>query len=308
MNMESSIDEKAEASCIKAGKIASEISGIIREIMKPGVAALEIAEKVESEIESLGAKPAFPVTVSCDETAAHFSPLWQDKAVATGLVKVDFGVSVNGYASDNAMSFDLTENQKYEVMIEASETALDNAINFIKNNIKNQEGISLKDIGKQIQDAITIAGFSPVRNLSGHEIRQYEMHAGVTIPNYDNGNNAKLNEGIYAIEPFATSGIGIVQDGNPSGIYKLEKAKPARDAATRQILEFIQQEYRTMPFSVRWIVKKFGLRAVLSLKTLEQMGCLHQFNQLVEKSRMPVSQSEKTVLIRDNRVLVLGEN
>ncbi|MFH0831344.1 MAG: type II methionyl aminopeptidase [archaeon] len=306
--MEYTVDEEAERCCLKAGKISAKIAELIRKIVKPNMAALEIAEKVESEIENLGAMPAFPVTVSCDETAAHFSPLWQDKTVATGLVKIDFGISVNGYASDNAISFDLTENQRYEVMIKASETALDNAIKFIKNSFSNSREVLLKDIGRQIQDAITLAGFSPVRNLSGHEIRQYEMHAGITIPNYDNGNNAKLSDGIYAIEPFATSGIGIVQDGNPSGIYQLEKAKPARDASTREILKFIQQEYKTMPFSVRWIVKKFGLRAVLSLKALEQTGCLHQFNQLVEKSRMPVSQSEKTILIKNNKVLVLGEN
>lgn len=293
---------------IKTGKIAANISKYVREIVKPNVPVLEIAEKIESKIIELNAKPAFPVDVSCNEIAAHYSPFWQDKNLAEGLVKVDFGVSINGYIIDNALSFDLTAEQKYKELIKASEKALDVAINLIKNRKENDKQVAVREIGKEIYKVIVSYGFSPVRNLSGHELKQYNLHAGLTIPNYDNGNNAKLQEGVYAIEPFATPGVGLVQESKPSGVYQLSMKKAVRDAKTREILQFIESEYKTLPFAARWLIKRFGLRALLSLEILEQQGCLHQFPQLVEKSRMPVSQAEKTILLVGEKIIVLEED
>ncbi|MCS7134811.1 MAG: type II methionyl aminopeptidase, partial [Candidatus Pacearchaeota archaeon] len=60
-----------------------------------------------------------------------------------------------------------------------------------------------------------------------------------------------------------------------------------------------------LPFSERWIVKKFGTRAIVSLRFLEEASCLHHFRQLIEKTRMPVSQSEKTVIVTDDGCEVL---
>ena len=301
------LDEEAENSYIKAGRIACSIFSFAKKIVKPNAPILEIAEKIESEIIKLGGRVAFPATISCDEIAAHNSPLWQDKTIAFGLVKVDFGVTINDFISDNALSFDLSPEQKHAVLINAAESALNNSIKFIKEAKRNGSEASLGEIGNRIQEAITLAGFSPVRNLSGHELRQYMVHSGLTIPNYNNESKTELQDGAYAIEPFATSGVGVVQDGSPSGIYQLEHVKPARDSFTREMFKFIQEEYKTLPFSARWLIKKFGMRALLSLQTLEQQGCLHQFPQLVEKSRMPVSQAEKTILISGKKVIVLGE-
>jgi len=87
----------------------------------------------------------------------------------------------------------------------------------------------------------------------------------------------------------------------------LLQAKPVRDQKTREILEFIEKEYSTLPFSARWLVKKFGLRALISLKTLEQNKSLHHFMQLIEKSKMPVSQAEHTILVEKDKITVLTE-
>jgi len=116
-----------------------------------------------------------------------------------------------------------------------------------------------------------------------------------------------LEEGVYAIEPFATTGEGVVQDGKPSGIFMLLNKKPVRDRTSREVLEFIEKEYSTLPFSARWIVKKFGTRALISLKSMQQQEILHSFAELIEKSRAPVSQAEHTVLIEKGKVSVLTE-
>jgi len=60
---------------------------------------------------------------------------------------------------------------------------------------------------------------------------------------------------------------------------------------------YIIEEYSTLPFCSRWLVKKFGTRAILGLKQLEENGNIHQFAQLVEEGKGKVSQAEHTILI-----------
>jgi len=47
------------------------------------------------------------------------------------------------------------------------------------------------------------------------------------------------------------------------------------------------------------------MRALLSLRTLEENGTLHHFSQLIEKSRAPVSQFEDSILVEKGKVTVL---
>ena len=275
----------------KAGKIAAEVVKFAKQLVKPSMALLDIAEKIEAKIEALGGKCAFPVNLAINEIAAHSTPSSDDETEASGLLKVDIGVHVNGAIADTAFSLDLSEKSEYKKLIEASEKALDNATNKIK------KSITLSEVGSVIQNTITEFGFSPIRNLSGHQLGEYLVHAGITIPNCENNTLTKIEEGAYAIEPFATTGAGIVYDGGKSGIYRLEKEAGVRDAGARKIYQFILDEYKTLPFCERWLTKKFGSRTRIALIFLEKAGILHQYAQLIEKSHAPVSQAEHTILI-----------
>lgn len=277
----------------KAGEIAKEVKKYAREIIKKDASLSDIAEKIENKIIELGGKPAFPVNLSINEIAAHYTPSYDDARKAEGLLKIDIGVHIQGAIADTAFSLDLEDSEENKKLIEAAEKALSSALETAEPKIR------VSEIGKAIHHTITEAGFSPVRNLSGHELGNYLIHAGLTIPNYDNNNPAQLEEGAYAIEPFSTSGEGIVQDGAMSGIYRLEKRKAIRDSLAREILNFIELEYKTLPFCERWIVKKFGNRALMSLRLMEQAGILHQYPQLIEKSRKKVAQAEDTILVTD---------
>jgi methionyl aminopeptidase len=73
--------------------------------------------------------------------------------------------------------------------------------------------------------------------------------------------------------------------------------KNVRSPLAREILEFIVENYETLPFCERWMIKKFGTKALLGLKQLESNGNLHQFTQLVESSNSPVAQTEHTMLV-----------
>ncbi|MFH1823553.1 MAG: type II methionyl aminopeptidase [archaeon] len=284
----------------QAGKIGSEALAYAKEIVKPGMKLLELAEKVESFVEKKGAKFAFPINLSKNEIAAHSSPSNSDEEIAEGLLKIDVGVSLDGYISDLACTIDFTKENKE--LVEASEEALKNAISLIK------PGITLSEIGKTIQETIGKKGYAPIVNLSGHELKRYDLHAGLTIPNYDNNSDFELKEGmVLAIEPFATKGQGIVQDGKPSGIYKFEAKHSVRDNDARKILDYIEEEYKTLPFCSRWLVKKFGIKTLFALRSLENANSIHHYKQLVEKTKGLVSQAEATVLVTKDGCEVLAK-
>lgn len=275
----------------KAGQIAKKAIEYSREIVKKGVPLLEIAEKIDLKIIELGGKSAFPVNLSIDEAAAHCTPAFDDKSIARGLLKIDIGVHLGGYIADTAITIDLEGIEENKKLIEASEAALAKAIEKIDMDSK------LREIGKIIEKTIMIRGFQPIRNLSGHSIERYNLHSGITIPNYDNTKELELSSGVFAIEPFSTNGLGSIKDGKPSGIFAAVKSGNVREEFSREVLAFILSEYKTLPFCSRWIYKKFGSRGLLALRRIEEAGILHQYSQLIERGSGKVAQFEHTVIL-----------
>jgi len=279
---------------INAGKISAQSLEYAKTLIKENASAKEIIEKVEAKIISLGRKPAFPVQLSINEMAAHFLPIEEKILKKSDLVKIDLGVSINGFAGDIATTVEVTTNT-HKKLIEASEKALKAAIEAIK------PGIEVCKVGEIIEGVIKSYGFNPIRNLSGHSITQYNLHSGITVPNYNNGDKTKLEAGmIIAIEPFATTGNGLVKEHKASGIYALVNKRPVRDFETRRILQFIEKEYNTLPFSSVWLKKIFNpFKVTLALNTLEKEEIIHQYPQLIEKSNGIVSQAEHTLIIEN---------
>jgi len=292
--------EKTQIEKLKqAGNIAKQVKQYIKPLIKSQTPLLEIADKIEDKIIELGGKPAFPTNLSINEQAAHVTPTHNDDEIAQGLLKIDIGIQIDGYIADTAFSVDLENSKENLSLIEAAEDALTQAIKTISLTS------SLTEVGEAIEKAIQSKEAEPIRNLSGHSLGQYELHSGITIPNYPNNQDTKFQEGAYAIEPFATSGHGQVRDGKPSGIYRLEKPeKNVRDYFAREVLKFIKEEYHTLPFCSRWLVKKFNTRALLALKYLEQADILHQYPQLIEKNNGKVAQAEHTIILTEKEKIV----
>lgn len=282
----------------KAGLIASDTKKYAREFIKKGVLLVEIAEKIEVKIIELGAKPAFPTNLSINENAAHCTPLFNDLTIAEGLLKVDLGAHIDGYVADTSFSLDLENSEENKKLIESSENALKEVCNIAK------FGIAIRKIGAVIENSIKNKGFQPIQNLSGHSISHYELHAGITLPNIDNFQEKTIQEGVYAIEPFSTNGLGSVKDGKPSGIYALKKQGNVRDAFARQVLEYIKEEYKTLPFCTRWLYKKFGSRALIAMQRIEEAGLVHQYSQLIESGKGKVAQAEHTLIITEKEKII----
>ncbi|MEK6914404.1 MAG: type II methionyl aminopeptidase [Nanoarchaeota archaeon] len=284
---------------MRAGKIAAELRKFIKSYVKEEMFLTDIVKIINSKIEEKGAIPAFPPTISINEIAAHYHPSKNEETKIHGLAKIDFGVCVDGYIADTALSIDLTKNNEYKKLIEASELALKNVINLLEKNP------TLNEIGEIIQKTIESKGFSPIINLSGHSLEKYNVHAGITIPNYANGNNNRLKPGVYAIEPFATNGEGKIYSAISGNIYQIKELKNPRSQKAREILEYVNNKYKTLPFSSTEIENKFGVMSRLALNELEKQGIIHLHTTLIEKSKGIVSQSEHTVLITDKREIII---
>ena len=82
----------------------------------------------------------------------------------------------------------------------------------------------LHEIGSAVERTIRGAGFAPIVNLCGHQIARNQLHAGFSVPNYDNGDDTKIQSGMtVAIEPFATNGKGQIKNGKPGNIVRIIK-------------------------------------------------------------------------------------
>ncbi|HLD18900.1 MAG TPA: type II methionyl aminopeptidase [Candidatus Nanoarchaeia archaeon] len=283
----------------KAGRLAAEVLEYGKGLVKPGKTVVEITEAIEKKIEELGGKPAFPPQLSMNAAAAHECADPDDNVVLSDqLVKVDLGVQIDGCMSDNAATVDLSG--KYKDLIDATKEALELAIKEIK------PGVEVGQIGKVIGEVIRLRGYEPIRNLSGHGLGKFEVHAPPSIPNYDNGEKTKLQKGmIIAVEPFATPGDGLIAErGTPRVFMQVDK-KPIRDPFSREILPFIESTYTGLPFSRRWLLQKFPKAKVdFALRQLTSAGILEAYRPLVEVSNNVVAQAEHTVLVEDEAVVL----
>lgn len=279
---------------VKAGKIASEARAYGKGLIKVGATILEVTEKVEKKIIELGGGIAFPPQFSVNNIAAHYNALVDDKTKfeKEDLVKFDLGVQINGKIADCAISVDL--GGKNSELIKSSEEALKVAIDLAK------PGVMISEIGAVIEKTIRNFGFVPIRNLSGHGLGEYDIHSEPTIPNYDNGDKTKLKEGqVIAIEPFASTGEGFVVNGKKSEIYSLKKLKNIRNKYARDILKFVNEEYKTLPFSKRNLLKKFNkFQIAIGLSNLLREDILHEYSVLIEKDPSTrVAQTEHTIIV-----------
>ncbi len=284
-----------------AGKIAAQALQHGLPLIRKGNSALHVVEEVDRKIIELGAKPAFPAQVSMNDVAAHFCPDSGDKTVFDSqIVKLDVGVSVDGFIGDTASTVDLSGD--HSELMKASKDALEAAIRV------STTGTTLRELGKAIQQAITGYGFSPIVNLSGHGLGRFEVHTPPTVPNYDNADETKLYDGqIIAIEPFATNGAGAIYESSNPTVFMQVASKPVRSADTRKILEEIHS-YRNMPFTGRWLEKKFpAFKVSIAMRELAAAGILHAFPPLVEKKHGLVTQFEHTVLVGEKPKVLTSE-
>lgn len=284
---------------IKAGKGVIAAKKLAKTIIKPGVPLLEVANRCEEEIIKNGCELSFPINLSLNEIAAHYSPPIGDKTVVPekGLLKIDIGSHFNGYIADSAFTINLDEDPILQNYVDAAKEAVAAAIDLFV------PGVKLYELGEVIAQKIINRGLRPITNLGGHELKQFTLHAGAFIPNYkEKLHNQVLKPGdAYACEPFATSGVGKVENGAYSYIFRfVKKAKRNLSYEQQGYMNKIKKNFKNLPFSPRWIINRNLIPKDKILRTIESFlgrKILDKYQILIERAKEPVAQEEHTIIL-----------
>ena len=264
-------------SYIEAGRIAAKVRTDALSRIKEGIPLLEIAQFVEGKIKDMGAEPAFPCNISINEIASHFTPHDHLPYFRKGdVVKLDLGAHIEGYIADTAATIEVgTKN--HSLLIHTCEEALENAIGYTR------DGVETNQIGKIIEDTIKERGFNPIKDLTGHNLEQYQLHAGVTIPNYKSFFSHTIKKDmVFAIEPFATYGSGNIKTGKPFIFAIINRCKGF-------VADDLRNRFGSLPFAPRWAPGT----------DLDELKGAREYYELIEKDGEIVVQSEHTVIVNE---------
>jgi len=297
------ISEEAYKKFCKAGKIAGQVREAMKKYVKEDMRIIEICEKAESMIREKGGKPAFPCNVSVNEIAAHYTSPPEDprRIPEKSIVKIDIGVHVDGYVADTATT--VCFNPDWEDLVYAAEEALEVGIKILGPDM------STSKFGSTIEKTIKKRGLKPISNLTGHQVGRYLVHAGKSLPNISHFFGSKIKVGeVYAIEPFVTvaSAAGKVKSGKEATIFRLHKRKSSKNIYAKKLLNYVEKNFRTLPFAERWTVNtvKKEHRAQ-AFRELLASKCFVSYPVYIEASKSPVAQAEHTVLVVEEGCIVL---
>ena len=285
----------------EAGKLAHDALHFGKELIKENQSMLNVTEKIEKYVFDNGGKLAFPTNLAINNVGAHWTPSskTKDNFKKGDLVKLDVGVHIDGYIGDNALTVEIGTN-KYAKLIETSREALNAAIEVAG------PGINVGMIGYAVQTTIENRGYKPIANLTGHGIKRYNLHSGISIPNVKENRGSILKVGdIIAIEPFVTDGAGRVGGKRNSNIYHIRQIRNIKDEKAAKMIDEIQHRYKGLPFAERWLHQIQELDATTSLTKLLRAGIISYYPVLDELGSGMVAQSEHTVLITNSGSEVL---
>lgn len=192
----------------RAGQIVAEVLERLREAVKPGVTTLELDRIAEERTRRRGAVPAFKgyrvgprvfpasLCVSINEEVVHGIP--SPRTLREGdIVGLDFGVMIDGYYGDAAMTLPVGKiSKEAEHLLAATRESLWEGIRTVR------AGNRLGDLSHAIQSYAEGAGLSVVREFVGHGIGR-NLHEEPQVPNFgEPGRGRLLREGmVLAIEP-----------------------------------------------------------------------------------------------------------
>jgi methionyl aminopeptidase len=281
----------------EAGAISANLRREMLKSIRVGDRLLDIADRIEDAVFKAGAKPAFPVNISVNESAAHYTPQIADtRTIGAGdLVKIDIGAHIDGYVSDMAFTY----CSHKDPLIEAAEKALRAGISVIR------PGVTISEISSAIYKAIESAGFGPVVNLSGHGIGRYDFHGKVSIPNVPNDSSHSFQAGdVIALEPFVCESAAHVDESEPVEIYQFAQRKPVRSVEARKILDLAEKEYGGFPFARRWLTKHVSpFKIKMALMELEKVGALQSYPVLKDMEGRRIAQAEDTIIVAEKPIV-----
>ena len=313
---------------IKGAVVHKNVGKYIRSIIEPNVSLKKISNLIEEKIREevnydiknpLNAGIAFPVGLSLNNCAAHYTPnYYEDDTIlkSTDILKIDYGVHFNGTIIDSA--FTMHFDNKYDKFIEISKNLTNYAVSLCGPDV------ILGDIGKDIEEYILskeieidgkIYQLRTMSDLSGHAISKYEIHAGKAVPNIaiNYPLRMKANE-YYAVEPFITTGEGKTILKEPNSHFMMNKnykmySKKVDDFDEKYVYDLIDNYYSTLPFCQKWLYEhnnSYNYDNIL--KKLESKKILQSYPPIYDIDGSIISQFEHTIFIKENGIINLTSN
>lgn len=202
----------------EAGKIVAEVLDALEAACVPGVTTAELDRLAAQLTAKRKAKPAFKgygpaecpfpacVCISINEEVVHGIP--GRRRVAEGdLVKLDFGVSYQGWFGDSARTVCVgAVSDEARRLVEATKQALARAIDAAR------AGKRVGDVSFAVQSYVEGLGYSVVRDFTGHGIGR-ALHERPQVPNFGARNGGvELRPGMtIALEPMVNAGTPKVE-------------------------------------------------------------------------------------------------
>ena len=318
------IDEEAEK---RLAKLKEELpdfreGGIIHQsvrewavnsgVIAPGVNLNDMCARIEEGVRRMAVfhPPerglAFPCGCSINNCAAHYSPLPGDQRVLLkdDVMKIDFGVAINGHIIDSA--FTVCFDPRFDPLIEATKEATETGIKLAGPEAR------ISEIGAAIEEVITSYSLElngktiplkPVYNLTGHQLGDYLVHCGKSIPICkNNGSRDKMLPGeLFALETFATTGKGIVvDDGITSHFMVAKHTHKPKNISESDLLKLLQDNFKTMAFCQRFIERAGERHYTQALKGLCQEKIVDPYTPLSDIPGAYISQHEHTFAILED--------
>ena len=203
--------EKIRAACL----IVAEILRRLTEHIKPGVTTWDLNALSEELAAKKHAKPAFKgyhgfpfaLCASVNEEVVHGMPSKQRRLKEGDIISLDFGVVVDGYYGDSALTVPVGKiSEEAARLCKVTEQSLFEGI------AQASRATGSRISRTPYRNTLKQRGFSVVREFVGHGIGQH-LHESPQIPNYGPpGKGVRLKPGmVLAIEPMINSGVADVE-------------------------------------------------------------------------------------------------
>ena len=198
----------------RAGEITGQALKAAQRAIEPGVTTKQVEAVIKKVIKRAGAVPAFlgyggfpgSACISVNEEVIHGIP--GSRVLHNGdIVSVDVGTVWNGFYGDAAATFPVGNVSK-----QARELILVTRECFYKGLAFAREGWRLSDISFAVQSHAEQAGFSVVREWTGHGVG-LQLHEEPQVPNFgEPGHGPRLRRGMtFAVEPMINAGCSDVR-------------------------------------------------------------------------------------------------
>lgn len=204
----------------RAGQVVREVLELVRSRVKPGATTFDLEKAAQERLNELGVKAAFKgyhgfpcvLCTSVNSEVVHGIPSPKRVLKQGDIVSVDFGVVIDGYYGDAAITVPVGKvTPDAERLLKVTEASLQAGIAVVR------PGATLGDVGAAVQKVVEREGFSVVRDFVGHGIGA-QMHEEPQVPNFgEAGRGMKLRAGmVFAIEPMVNAGkpdVVVLDDG-----------------------------------------------------------------------------------------------